>query len=123
MFSGKEHPSKGAQAVFFRYALPAVDTELLEQAEEPDARVWTEEAGQTAWFLYDLATQQIHKETAEIVAFIRSTPDTPRQHIIEEKTLSDVRKQVEKHIKNTYFKSLQAPVGVQARLKAWMELS
>lgn len=123
VFSGKEHPSKGAQAVFFCYALPAVDTELLEQAEEPDARVWTEEAGQTAWYLYDLAKEQIHNETAEIVGFIRSTPGTPRQHIIEEKTLSDIRKQVEKHIKNTYFKSLQAPVGVQARLKAWMELS
>jgi len=123
VFSGKEHPSKGARAVFFCYALPAVDTERLEQAEEPDASVWTEEAGQTAWYLYDLAKEQIHNETAEIVGFIRSTPGTPRQHIIEEKTLSDIRKQVEKHIKNSYFKSLQAPVGVKARLKAWMELS
>ena len=35
----------------------------------------------------------------------------------------EIRKQVEKHIKNSYFKSLQAPVGVKARLKAWMELS
>lgn len=30
---------------------------------------------------------------------------------------------VEKHIKNTYFKKVQAPVGVKAALKAWMELS
>ena len=81
VFSGKEHPSKGARAVFFCYALPAVDTERIEKAEEPDASVWTEEAGQTAWYLYDLAKEQIHNETAEIVEFIRSTPDTPRQHV------------------------------------------
>jgi hypothetical protein len=29
---------------------------------------------------------------------------------------------VEKHIKNTYFKRMQAPVGVKAVLNAWMEL-
>jgi len=85
--------------------------------------VWTEEAGQTAWYLYDIAKYLLHNETAEIVEFIRSAPDTPRRHVIEEKTLSEIRKQVEKHIKNSYFKSLQAPVGVKARLKAWMELS
>lgn len=30
---------------------------------------------------------------------------------------------IEKHIKNSYFKKVQAPVGVKANLKAWMELS
>jgi len=30
---------------------------------------------------------------------------------------------LEKHIKDTYLKSLQAPIGVKPVLKAWMELN
>mgnify|MGYP001210634943 CR=1 FL=1 len=59
----------------------------------------------------------------EIVAFIRSTPKTPRRRAIADATLSDVRKKVEKHIKNTYLKAAQAPVEVKPVLQAWMELN
>ena len=38
-------------------------------------------------------------------------------------TLTEIRGAVEKHIKNTYFKKIQAPVGVKETLKAWMELA
>jgi hypothetical protein len=62
-------------------------------------------------------------EPSEIVGLIRSTPDTPRHRAIEEKTLSDIRAAVEKHIKNTYLKQVQAPIGVTPALKCWMELS
>jgi len=37
--------------------------------------------------------------------------------------MTDIRKKIEKHIKNTCLKQLQAPLGVKASLKAWMELS
>jgi hypothetical protein len=47
----------------------------------------------------------------------------PRQCIIEQATLSGVRAKVEKHIKNTFLKRMQAPVGVKPMLKAWMELN
>jgi hypothetical protein len=40
-----------------------------------------------------------------------------------EQTLSEIRAKIEKHIKNTYFKQIQAPIGVKAKLQAWMELS
>ena len=53
---------------------------------------------------------------------IRSKPDTPRHRTIEEKTLSEIRTTVEKHIKNSYLKQAQAPIGVKPVLKAWMEL-
>ena len=56
-------------------------------------------------------------------AIIRSTPETPRKHDIPEKTLSEIRVKVEKHIKNTYLKQVQAPMGVRPVLRAWMELS
>jgi hypothetical protein len=38
-------------------------------------------------------------------------------------TPEELRGKIEKHIKNTYLKSVQAPVGVKPVLKAWMELS
>jgi len=38
-------------------------------------------------------------------------------------TLSEIRKKIDKHIKDTYFKKLQAPQGVKPTLKAWMEIS
>ena len=37
--------------------------------------------------------------------------------------LHEVRLKVEKHIKNTYLKQVQAPVGVSPVLKCWMELN
>jgi hypothetical protein len=63
------------------------------------------------------------EEPGEIVAGIRSKPETPRQCTTEEKTLVDLRSRVEKHIKNTYMKRVDAPVGVRPALRCWMELN
>ena len=41
---------------------------------------------------------------------------------MEERTLLDVRRRVERHIKNTYLKRVNAPLGVEGRLVCWMEL-
>ena len=85
--------------------------------------MWTEEAGNVKWYLYDLTSDKISDEPTEIVGLIRCTPNTPRKHEIPNETLADIRAKVEKHIKNTYLKQVQAPVGVKPLLKAWMELS
>ena len=100
--------------VFFCYALPALDRE---------AGKFSEEAGTTRWYLYDLEREAILEEPAEIVTSIRSKPNTPRQCTSEEKTPLDHRRKVEKHIKNTYLKRVDAPVGVKPALKCWMELN
>ena len=42
---------------------------------------------------------------------------------MEEKMPLDIRKRIEKHIKNTYLKRVDAPVGVKPRLRCWMELN
>ncbi|MBN1886480.1 MAG: DEAD/DEAH box helicase family protein [Thermoflexales bacterium] len=114
VFSGRSHPSEGARGVFFCYALPALD-----QASGQ----WTLEAGYTQWYLYDLATEKIQDDAEWIETVIRSQPDTPRRCVVEAETLREVRKKVEKHIKNTYLKSAVAPQGVKPALKAWIELS
>ncbi len=115
VFSGKEHPKVGSKAVFFCFALPGA-----EQGAEPR---WTEEAGRAAWYLYDLATGDVLEDPAKIVDVIRCSPETPRHCSVAKETLSEVRAKVERHIKNTYLKSVQAPAGVKPALKAWMELS
>ncbi len=122
VFSGRHHPITGARAVFFCYSLPGLDLSLQDGGAS-DAAAWTEEAGYTKWYLYDTGRDRILEETPAIHELIKCGPDTPRHRGMEEKTLSEIRASVEKHIKNTYFKSTQAPAGVKATLRAWLELS
>lgn len=122
IFSGKAHPQPGTQAVFFCYALPAPRANLKDK-QRADAELWTEAAGRTAWYCYDLASEQIEEEITAIVPALRSTPATPRQSVLPETTLADIRARVEKHIKNSYFKKVQAPAGVKPTLKAWLEIA
>ena len=114
IFSGRKRPARGVRGVFFCYALPALDKEKSE---------FTEEAGTTRWYLYDLDRETLLEEPGEIVASVRSKPETPRRCTTEEKTLLHIRKRIEKHIKNSYLKRVDAPVGVKPRLRCWMELN
>ena len=115
IFSGRKRLAKGARGVFFCYALPALDKEKGDE--------FTEEAGTIRWYLYDPDRKTILEEPGDIVASIRSRPDTPRRCSTEENTLIDIRKRIEKHIKNGYLKRIDAPVGVKPRLRCWMELN
>ena len=114
IFSGREHPAKGVSGVFFCYALPALDKEKNE---------FTEEAGSTRWYFYDLDRGKILVDPGEIVERIRSGPETSRHCTMEEKTLLEIRKRIEKYIKNSYLKRVDAPVGVKPVLACWMELN
>ena len=114
IFSGRERVADGARGVFFCYALPALDTERGE---------FTDEAGSTRWYFYDFDRDVIFEEPGEIVASIRSERRTPRKSATDEETLIGVRAKVERHIKNTYLKRVDAPVGVRPSLKCWMELN
>ena len=114
VFSGRKRPAKGVRGVFFCYALPALDKENGE---------FTEEAGTTRWYLHDLERGTIREEPGEIVASIRTKPDMVRKCTTEEMTLFEIRAKVEKHIKNTYLKRVDAPVGVKPKLRCWMELN
>ena len=114
IFSGRKRPAKGTRGVFFCYSLPALDNETGE---------FTDEAGMTRWYLYDMDKNQIIEEPRQIIESIRSKPNTPRKCITEDQMLMDIRTKVLKHIKNTYLKRVDAPVGVKPKLKAWMELN
>ena len=114
IFSGRRRPPKRVRGVFFCYGLPALDKDRSE---------FTQEAGRTGWYLYDLDRETILEEPRDIVASIRSEASTERRCITEEKTLLDIRKRVERHIKNGYLKRRDAPAGVKPRLHCWMELN
>lgn len=120
VFSGKDSPKPETKGVFFCYALPA--PEKADGGGDADVE-WTEAAGFTRWYLYDIGTERIADDATSIADLIRSSPSTGRRRTMEDSALSDIRTTVEKHIKNTYMKKVQAPVGVKPTLKAWMELS
>ena len=114
IFSGRERISEGVRGVFLCYGLPALDKTTGE---------YTEAAGLTRWYLYDFDTEMILEDPSEIAASVRSTPATLRRCTTKEQTLINIRTKVDKHIKNSYLKRVDAPVGVRASLKCWMELN
>ena len=117
LFSGKEHVRPGTRAVFFCYWLPAEDKAVpLEQA-------WEGEAGRTGWYLYDISSAQTIEDAPKIADIIRSAPTTSRRVTVDPPTLREVRLKIEKHIKESYLKQVQAPIGVKPILKCWMELN
>lgn len=120
VFSGKENIKPGTRAVFFCYARPAHDKATSEKTGED---IWSLDAGDVQWYLYDVASKDIIEDAPRIVEAIRSTLDTARKVEIERLQLSEIRATIEKHIAKTYLRKVQAPVGVGPVLKAWMELN
>jgi len=114
VFSGRKTLENAIRGVFLCFSLPALDK---------DKNEFTEEAGTTRWYLYDLDHEIILEDPGEIVNKIRSEKDTPRHCTIEQEELMNVRDKVRKHIRNTYLRSVNAPVGVEPSLKCWMELN
>ena len=121
VFSGKQHVQPGTQAVFFCFGLPGKDNTVTDAATDADA--WTLAAGRTDWLLLDLQSGKVLEDAAAIDAVIHCEPETPRHCQIAQPTLSEARSKVEKHLKNGYFRQVQAPVGVGPTLLAWMELN
>lgn len=120
VFSGKEASRSYKPAVFFCYARPAHDKD---ESERSGTDIWSAEAGDIQWYLYDVGSGQIREDAFGIVDMIRAKPKTPLKTKIEQKELSDIRVLVEKHIGKTYLRKVQAPVGVKPVLKAWMEIN
>ena len=115
VFSGRRKLAKGLRGVFFCYSLPALDS---------GRGVFTLEAGPTRWYLYSLDEETIIESPNEIVASIRSKPNTPRRCSSKRETLQEVRDQVFRHVHNTYLKQINAPVDApDPTLRCWMELN
>ncbi len=111
VFSGRAADREG---VFLCFELPALDTERGE---------FTLAAGVTRWYLV-AADGGILEDVGAITDTVRSKPDTPRVVKAPRDGLRAAKTEVEKHIKNTYLKALNAPLDAPPpRLVSWMELS
>jgi len=114
IFSGREIAGDRSAGVFFCYRLPALDTESGE---------FTLEAGVTRWYFHRLPHGELVDDAKRIADSIRSDPETLRACSAERKLLVEVRDAVLKHIKNTYLKQLDVPIGSpRPLLVCWMEL-
>ena len=120
VFSGKNHPVEGKRAVFFCYGRPAYDHEVSEETGED---TWTLQAGDTHWYLYNLEEDEIIDDAQQIIKFVRCVPDTPRKTQRKKTDLTEIRTKIDKHIKNTYLRQMQAPIHAKPVLKCWMELN
>lgn len=114
VFSGKQRVQQQTRGVFFCYTIPGYDRQQ---------KMHTPEAGRTRWLLYDLESEQILEDPVKIVATIRCTAQTPRHCSTDRPLLLEIRQKVERLLRNTYLKALNAPLTVKPLLRCWMEIS
>lgn len=111
VFSGKV---AGANGVFLCFELPALDNE---------SGAFTLAAGPTRWYLRG-GDGAVSESVGEIADIVRAQPETERIVRAPKADLVAAKRDVEKHIKNTYLKGLDAPIDApDPRLVAWMELA
>ena len=79
--------------------------------------------GEVRWYYYDAESDEVHEELDMTWAAVRCVKDTERQVKKGVKKLTDIRKKVEKHIRNTYLRDVQAPLGSKAVLVGWVEVN
>lgn len=123
--SGKAN-EEGRKGVFFCYRIPepvALSDDEIERGVVPG---WSTEdgMGESRWFFYDAETDEILDQIGqmpEIHRIIECDPGAGRIITSDEDTLRKIKKAVDKRIKNTIMRTLQAPAkGVKPRLVCWM---
>jgi len=111
MHSGKL--ASGRQGLFFCYALPV---KKPDGALDPDASL-------CRWVLTGPDGQNPVETPFDIWEAIRCPPEEARVVTIAPDAFRAARKEVEKHLRNNYFRQIQAPLGAVPRLVAWMQLA
>lgn len=111
MHSGKT--SSAPKGVFFCYQLPVKGRD---GAIDPDASL-------CRWYLYDSAAGTVTEDVPAIWKAICCPKDEPRVLTISADDFLSIRREVEKHVRNHYLRSIQAPIGTVPKLVAWMQLA
>ena len=110
MFSGKLASTR--KGFFFCYELPVMHVD----------GTWSDGDGMYRWYLLDPTDGTVNEAAYEIWKAILCEHEEPRLVYTNSEKFAEIRKQIEKHIKNTYMKNVNAPIGVKARLVTWIEL-
>ncbi len=114
IFSGRTKPKKGTRGVFFCFRMPRWENE---------DQIFSTKNGPCHWYLYVIESGEIVTDITDIIETVKCKPDEPRKCQYELETLIDIRDKVRKHIKNSYLKNIDAPLGVVPTLLAWMEIN
>jgi superfamily II DNA/RNA helicase len=93
--------------------------ELTQEKYDPEKHP----QGEVKWYFCDAETGKISEIPEETWAAVRCSQGTERTVERGVSKLADARKTIEKRIKNTYLKDIQAPVGAKPVLLAWMEIA
>jgi len=120
-------PPNHRTGLFLCYRMPPVISPAAEDifsVKNVKYKPGEHSAGEVRWYFYfqDAETYRVSEILEETWAAVRCLPDTERTVEQGVSRLAEARKAVEKHIKNTYLKDVQAPVGAKPELVAWMEL-
>jgi len=78
--------------------------------------------GEVKWYFWDAETEKISEVLEETWTAVRCSQDTKRTVKQGVTKLTPARKAIERHIKNTYLRDIQAPIGAKPQLVAWMEI-
>ena len=81
------------------------------------------ESGPRQWYLYETENGNTFEEVSEIIASVQCSIEEPRRCMNEQETLIEIREKVRRRIKNSYLKKAAAPVGVNPKVLAWMEIN
>jgi hypothetical protein len=84
--------------------------------------------GPVKWYFVDALDGRIHEGDTDhalqyVWSAIRCVNSTERFSQAAPESLTASRKKVEAHIKNTYLRAVQAPIGANPLLLEWMELA
>jgi superfamily II DNA/RNA helicase len=118
--------ANGKKGVFACYRMPTIigpAAKVLTEVKHEKADPAKEQTNEVRWYFCDAETEKVAEALEETWTAVRCSPDTER--VVEKgvSKLADARKEIEKHIKNTYLKDTQAPIGAKPTLLAWMEIS
>tara|TARA_S200000501_G_scaffold142437_1_gene134488 strand:+ start:3617 stop:6802 length:3186 start_codon:yes stop_codon:yes gene_type:complete len=126
--SGKAN-EEGRKGVFFCYRIPEPVSLSDEEIERGVVPGWSTEdgMGESLWFFYDTEAEEILDQIgqmSEMHKIIECSTETERVISLDDETLRNIKKKVEKRIKNTIMRTLQAPVkGAKPRLVCWLNIS
>jgi len=111
MFSGRL--ASEIKGYFFCYELPIKRLD----------GTWSNGDGMYRWYILDTETGSVLQQPFEIWNAIKCGCEESRVFTPTEQEFAEKRKKIEDYIKQSYMRTVQAPIGIKPRLVTWMQLN
>jgi hypothetical protein len=119
----KANSNKGVFACFRMPTIIGVAAKDLTEIKYDKAEPSKEMTNEVRWYFWDAQTQKVTETLEETWTAVRCGKETKKNIEKGVTGLASARKAIEKHIKNTYLKDVQAPIGAKPTLITWMEIN